>query len=254
MASSNRRPTRRPYERPGSRRPRPRPRTGPAGPWLNGPIPVIGVVGGIGSGKSTVAAAFALAGGFVIDADTVGHALLDQRPVRERVVARFGPGVVTRTVDEAGVETESIDRQTLGATVFSSPTLLADLETILHPRMRETFQKAIARTVRKGLARAVVLDAAILYEAGWETLCDRVVFVDSPKAIRQARVKASRGWAPEVLEAREAVQGDLERKKATADVVLPNPGNDAVALAAAAKQAWERLLVPPPRKPRPADD
>ena len=78
--------------------PRPHPkRTGrarPRGPWKHGAIPVIGLIGGIGGGKSRVAAVLAEEGSFVIDADSVGHALLDQRPVRDLVVARFGPQIL----------------------------------------------------------------------------------------------------------------------------------------------------------------
>src|SRR5262249_41442195 len=146
----------------------PRPRV--AGPWKHGPIPVLGLIGGIGAGKTRVAAMLAEHGAFVIDADAVGHALLDQRPVRDQVVARFGKEILRRTPDtESGVESSAeaetsatIDRRALGAIVFAAPTALRQLEAILHPKMRRTFERAIARTIRRGRARAVVLDAAIL--------------------------------------------------------------------------------------------
>ena len=81
-----------------------------------------------------------------------------------------------------------------GTIVFGQPGALRRLEAILHPRMCRTFERAIARTVRRGQARAVVLDAAILLEAGWNTLCDRIVFVDAPRDQRLARLSAARGW------------------------------------------------------------
>ena len=89
----------------------------------------------------------------------------------------------------------------------------------------------------------MVLDAAILYEAGWDTLCDSVVFVDAPPEARLARLLASRGWTAEVLAAREKVQGPLEEKRRQADHVLTNGGSpddfsDAV------KALWPRLIAP----------
>jgi dephospho-CoA kinase len=221
-------------------RPRPQPR--PAGPWKYGPIPVIGLIGGIGAGKSRVAALLAEAGAAVIDADVVGHALLDQRPVRELVTARFGPQVLAPREPAAEPETEAgtgtdaeaeanseanadavrVDRRVLGAIVFSDPAALRQLESILHPRMRRTFERAIARTVRRGQARAVVLDAAILLEAGWDTLCDRVVFVEASADRRLARLAAARGWTAETLAKREAAQWPLERKFSRADRVIVN--------------------------------
>ena len=167
----------------GKRYGRPRPQSRPAGPWKHGAIPVIGLIGGIGGGKSRVAALLADRGAFVIDADAVGHALLDQRPVREldrravrhrRSSSRSGPPMTPGGRPR-------IDRRSLGAIVFAEPSALRQLESILHPRMRRTFERAIARTVRRESRPRVVLDAAILLEAGWNTLCDQVVFVDAPR-------------------------------------------------------------------------
>jgi len=181
---------------------------------------VIGVIGAIGAGKSRVAALLACWGAFVIDADAVGHALLDQRPVREQVVAQFGSAILDPS--SAPDEPPQIDRRALGAIVFSKPEALRQLEAILHPRMRRTFERAIARTVRRGRARAVVLDAAILLEAGWHTLCDRIVLVDAPREQRLARLAAARGWSEQTLAGREAAQWPLERKRAQADAVVVN--------------------------------
>ena len=226
-----------PRSRRQAARPRPQPRA--SGPWKHGPIPVIGVVGGIGSGKSAVASHLETLGGFVIDADAVGHALLAQRPVRDEVVARFGPGIVMKVENGS----PPIDRRVLAAIVFRDPKARRDLESILHPRMRRTFERAIARTVRRGRSKAVVLDAAVLYEARWDALCDRVVFVDAPRDLRLARVEASRGWTDEVLQAREQSQLPFEEKKARADVVVANAG-DLAALGAEVTRAWESMRRP----------
>jgi dephospho-CoA kinase len=183
---------------------------------------VIGLIGGIGGGKSRVAALLAEHGAFVIDADAVGHALLEQRPVRDLVVARFGPSILDRSDPVGDGDGIRIDRRALGAIVFARPEALRQLEAILHPRMRRTFARAIARETRRGRARAVVLDAAVLLEAGWDTLCDRVVFVDAPREQRLARLADARGWDAATLEAREAAQWPLERKRARADAVVVN--------------------------------
>jgi dephospho-CoA kinase len=202
---------------------------------------VIGLVGGIGAGKSAAASRLVGLGAWVIDADKVGHALLDQRPVRERVVERFGPGVLDATAAEG--DTPRINRKALGAIVFHDPAALRALEAILHPRMCRTFEKAIARAARKGEHRAVVLDAAILFEAGWDRLCDRVFFVDAPREARLARLAKERGWDEATLSAREAVQWPLDRKRERADAVLPNEGlrDD---LRAEVDRAWSRLRLP----------
>src|SRR4051812_4410187 len=141
----------------------PRNRPGPQqGPWKHGQVPVIGIIGEMGGGKSQVAAFLAERGALVLDADAVGHSLLNQRPVREQVVERFGTSILAPAPD-TNTDPEGpplIDRGILGALVFAQPALLGDLETILHPRMQATFEKAIARAQRQGKVSAVVLDAA----------------------------------------------------------------------------------------------
>jgi dephospho-CoA kinase len=191
-----------------------------SGPWKHGRIPVVGLVGGIGAGKSLVASELGRRGAVVLDADAVGHSLLQQTPTRQAVIKRFGPEILDRT--SAGDAAPRIDRKALGALVFADRHSLRDLEHILHPRMRGTFERAIARAVRKGGAKAVVLDAAILFEAGWDDLCDLVVFVDASREQRLERVGQQRGWTSEALDAREAAQMPLDEKRSRSTVVLRN--------------------------------
>jgi dephospho-CoA kinase len=218
----------------------------PRGPWKHGAIPVIGVVGGIGAGKSSVAAAFAAQGAFVLDADEIGHALLSQRPAFEDVVKRFGNEVAIPGTPETPAR---IDRAKLAARVFSNPAELKALERILHPRMRATFTKAIGRTVRRGQHRAIVLDAAVLFEAGWDDLCDLVVFVESPTDLRLQRVRESRGWDASKFAAREKAQLPLEVKQQRSDGLIVNLG-DLDALAQEVDRIWKGVK-PPRRPPRP---
>ncbi len=224
------------------------PRRRPAGPWRHGSIPVIGLIGGIGAGKSLASATLAGLGAFVLDADRIGHVLLDQSPSRDRALERFGESIL-EPFGDVGVR-RAIDRRALGAIVFSRPEALRDLEAILHPIMRKTFEKAIARESRRMKVPAVVLDAAVLYEAGWDTLCDSVVFVDAPPEVRLERLRASRGWTADVLEAREKVQGPLEEKRRQADHVVNNAGA-AEEFTEALKALWPRLIEPTRRQKGP---
>ncbi|MEW4569943.1 dephospho-CoA kinase [Tautonia sp. JC769] len=212
------------------------------GPWKHGPLPVVGLVGGIGAGKSRVASELAARGAAVLDADAIGHALLDQRPSRNAVVARFGEDVLDASAGEA--EEPKIDRAALGGIVFAAPHALRALESILHPRMRSTFEKAIRRVGRRREAPMVVLDAAVLFEAGWDDLCDAIVFVDAPDRVRRARIAESRGWTGEQLAAREASQWPLGRKREQSDHVLNNHGTPEE-LAARLDALWRVLTRRP---------
>jgi dephospho-CoA kinase len=223
----------------------PRPPRRPAGPWRNGSVPVIGVIGGIGAGKSLAAAAFAGMGGFLLDADAIGHVLLEQSPCRDRVLDRFGEEIL-EPYGDTGVR-RLIARRALGRIVFARPEALRDLEAIIHPMMRRTFEKAISRECRRARVPAIILDAAILYETGWDTLCDTVVFVDATPEIRLNRLQAARGWSAEVLAAREKVQGPLEEKRRQADHVLTN-NETPEQFQAAAAALWRQLIAPPRRK------
>ncbi len=201
---------------------------------MHGAVPVVGIIGGIGAGKSRLAAALAERGAQVLDADTIGHALLDQAPAREQVLARFGRDILDPN------QPVLIDRAVLGKIVFSDPSARLDLEAILHPRMRRTFEKAIARVQRRRTAPAIVLDAAILMEAGWDDLCDLIVFVDAPADVRLARVASSRGWTAEQLAAREQSQAPLEAKRASAGLIVHN-GADARRFDSEIASLWARL-------------
>jgi dephospho-CoA kinase len=184
---------------------------------------VIGLIGGIGSGKSAVGAILEARGAALINADGVGHELLRSPEVRDQVVARFGQSVLALTPSRSAATLPTqIDRAALGAIVFADPARRRELEAILHPLMRERFLREIEHVTRQGKALMVVLDAAILVEAGWDDLCDGVVFVDAPRDIRLARVAKERGWDRAALELREAAQWPCEKKRSHADLVLRN--------------------------------
>ncbi len=225
-------------------RPQPERRRSPSGyrrgPWLHGPIPVIGIVGAIGAGKSSVAEILVGHGAFVLDADSIGHALLDQTPQREIVVARFSRSVVQPPTEL--ILHETINRSALASIVFQDQKALRDLEAILHPAMQRTFDKAISRESRRHRFRAVLLDAAILFEAGWDSLCDAIIFVGAARETRQQRLLDSRGWSGEAVAARDKMQWSVEKKQEGASYHVVNNG-DREALVTQAIDAWKAILV-----------
>ncbi len=175
--------------------------------------PVIGLVGGVGSGKSTVAEAFRQQGARVIDADAIGHAVLRAPDVQRQVRERWGTGVLAPD--------GTVDRRALGRIVFADRAELDALNAIVHPRIRAEMERQIAVGRAEGV-RAVVLDAAVLFEAGWDDLCDRVLFVDAPEAQRRERVARTRGWDRSTWGAREKSQIPLDNKRGRCDDVLDN--------------------------------
>jgi dephospho-CoA kinase len=191
--------------------------------WQHGATPVLGLTGGLASGKSAVASLLAERGFAVIDADSVGHEVLEGPPVVRKVVERFGTGVLAAE----GLSSERgprVNRAALAAIVFTDPGERRALEAIVHPLMRARFIEAIEQETspaRQG-ARPVVLDAAILLEAGWDDLCDLVVFVDAPRSERMRRAALLRGWPAEIFDSREAAQWSCEEKRRRAGFVIKN--------------------------------
>lgn len=182
-----------------------------------GAAPVIGLTGGIGGGKTAVASLLAERGALIIDADAAGHEALRRPDARDRLVERFGRGILATDADGP----PRVDRRALGEIVFSDPRALRDLEAVVHPMMVERFRREIAEARASSRVPLIVIDAAILLEAGWNSLCDLVVFVDAPRAARLERV-ARRGWSAADLQAREAAQWPPETKAIRADYVLSN--------------------------------
>jgi len=180
---------------------------------------VLGILGGIASGKSQVARLLAGPEGVVIDADALAHAVLGSDEVAGLVRARFGPGVL-----DAGGRP---DREALGRLVFSDPEARKALEDFTHPRVRAMIRARLEQARAQGVPR-VVLDVPLLLEhdeqAGLAALCDVLVFVDTDEAERARRAAATRGWAPGELARREAAQLPLSTKKARAHHLVPNRG------------------------------
>lgn len=166
--------------------------------------PVIGLLGGVGSGKSTVADELARLGCVVVDADAIGHDVLCEPEVREDIGRRWGEGVMTSE--------GRVDRAALGRAVFADESQIQELNRLLHPRIRARAEKQIDRALGDTATPAVVLDAPVLLEAGWDDLCTACVFVDSPEQQRRRRVAESRGWDEQTWRRREKMQIPLDKK------------------------------------------
>jgi dephospho-CoA kinase len=175
---------------------------------------VVGLIGGIGSGKSQVAAAFARNGARIIAGDQLGQAALRDPDIRTRVASRWGDGVL----DEKG----EINRQRLAAIVFADPAERKALEAIAHPWIRRHILAEIAEARRDPRVPLIVLDAAIMLEAGWDEVCDRLLYLEAPRAVRLERVARQRGWSEKEVDARERAQLPLTEKVIRADHVLDN--------------------------------
>jgi len=197
--------------------------------------PIIGILGGIGSGKSTVAAEFAKLGCKVIDADKIAHELLDadthasdrrEPTVKEKIIASFGRSIL----DSAG----KIDRERLAEVVFTdvdklSPASLgsdqnpplAGLNRIIHPLVLQRAEQLIEQYNRQKQVKAIVLDMPLLVEVGWDKRCDKLIFVDCEQKLRLDRAKKL-GFEKNQVKIRENFQISLDNKANLADNTINN--------------------------------
>ena len=180
---------------------------------------VLGVLGGIASGKSAVARLLAGPRGVVIDADRIAREVLDSAAVRFELLTAFGGRVF-------GLDGRP-DREVLAKTVFASKEARAKLESFTHPAIRARIRAELQAARKAGLPR-IVLDVPLLLENesghGLAAECDVIVFVDAKDDLREARALASRGWRPGEVARREAVQMPLAAKRARAGRVVENHG------------------------------
>jgi dephospho-CoA kinase len=193
---------------------------------------VIGLTGGIGTGKSTVAQFLEEQGATVISADLLGHEVYTPgRPSYYELVNAFGNDIVA--------DDGAIDRKKLGAIVFADAKQLAKLNAIVHPRMKGMMRERLQEFERQGLAVAVI-EAAILLEAKWDELTDEVWVTVAPSNVAALRV-AERSKLPleQVLE-RIKSQMSNEQRRARADVVIDTSG-DMESTREQARQRWEEL-------------
>jgi dephospho-CoA kinase len=194
--------------------------------------PVIGLTGGIGSGKSTVAGMLAELGAIVIDADKVGHEIyLPGTEGFRLVVEAFGREIVAPD--------GAIDRRRLGERVFADPKELARLNALVHPLIGDEIRRRLQAAFARHEGRPIVVEAAIMLEAGWRFF-DRIWVVVASPEVAIARVAASRGLDRGEIERRIAAQMPNAERRQVADLVIENDGTLAE-LRAQVEAAWRGL-------------
>jgi len=193
---------------------------------------IIGLTGGISSGKSTVSQFLAELGAVIINADEIGHeAFKPDTELWHAVVSAFGKQIIASD--------GAIDREKLGAIVFSNPEALARLNRLMHPRMRDMVKAQLEECQRQGVSVAV-LEAPLLLEAGWTSLVDEVWVATAPKATVLKRLKERTGLSESESLARLRSQLPAKERLKHADVVIDTDCSLGE-LKARVKQLWQEL-------------
>jgi dephospho-CoA kinase len=196
-------------------------------------VTVIGLTGGIGAGKSTVAQILGELGAEVIDADQVGHKIyLPDTPAWREIVEAFGEGALAAD--------RTVDRTKLGPLVFADPQALQTLNRITHGKIYAFIQGQLDYIRQKQAARVVVVEAAVLLEAGWQSLVEQLWVVVASEEVVMARLQTYKGYTTEQARARIAAQLSNEARIAQADHVIWN-NHGLPELRHAVEAAWQRL-------------
>jgi dephospho-CoA kinase len=201
--------------------------------------PIIGIVGGIGSGKSLVARIFGELGCLVIDSDQqVSQAYHDPKILRQ-IRSWWGDSVFRPD--------GQVDRKAIGRIVFSDPVQRKRLEGLLHPWVATARNLVMKAAASRAQVLAYVWDTPLLIETGLDAQCDAIVFVDAPPETRLARVKVARCWDKAELARREKLQIPLDKKRKISDYVIDNTA-DEDAVRGQASKVLPRILVTDDRK------
>jgi len=198
------------------------------------PFLLVGLTGGIATGKSTVSEIFRRLGCEVIDADLLAREVVEPgEPAFAEIVAEFGPDVL-------GPDGR-LDRKRLGAVVFADPARRRRLEAITHPRIRIKFAERLQELIARGFAGLVIFDAPVMIESGNYTHMDRLVVVATDPATQRARAVGRDGDRADV-ERRIASQMPIAEKAKLADYVVDNSGTPE-ATAAQVRRVHAALLA-----------
>lgn len=182
-----------------------------------------------------MASAFERCGAEWIDADQMVHEVLRRPSVLRSIRRRFGNEVFT----PEGM----LDRGGLAARTFARASDLRALERLIHPAVEGMIRKRLSAVRRRRRAPIVVLDVPLLVESGWHRSCDVLIFVRTPAAIRDRRIRATRGWPPGERLRRESRQVSVKAKESMADFIIDN-GADARATTCQVRRLVRALLSP----------
>jgi dephospho-CoA kinase len=204
--------------------------------------PIIGLSGGVGSGKSFIASLFAELGCLVCDADASVRAAYRDPQILSTLRAWWG--------DSAFLPDGSVNKRALAERIFHDPSDRARLESLIHPYVTADRNRFMEAHKRDENVVAFVWDIPLLFENGLEKQCDWLVFVESRMADRQRRVAQSRHWPPGELERREISQYPLDKKRAQSHDVILNTADDAVTAREQVRAVLSRILAATTKTPR----
>jgi dephospho-CoA kinase len=178
----------------------------------------IGLTGGVGCGKSTVAGMLKAAGAHVLDADAIARELVAPgSPALQAIIAHFGPTFLGGD--------GCLDRAALRARIFADPAAKIWLEALLHPLIRASFITASDALSRRHPQALMVWVVPLLVENGYRPLLDQVLVVDCPRSLQIERLRARPGWTEEQISAVLAAQCDRVARNAAADWIISNEGS-----------------------------
>ncbi len=177
-------------------------------------IKVIGITGGIASGKSTIAGMLESLGADLIDADKICHQLINTKEIALEITKRWG----NHLQDTNG----KIKRDMLAEIVFSDEKEISALNCIIHPVAIKQIKSEIAKLHIEATTMAIVLDAALLVESSLVDICDVVLFVSTEKDRCKSRVQSTRKWPLDEIAKREKFQGLLPQKREISDIIINN--------------------------------
>ena len=234
---------------------------------------ILGITGGIASGKSEVTRILAAQGAVIIHADQIGHQVLHSDELREPLLALFGNEILAENLPSSTLQFTAhppIDRKKVAQLVFGSTDLArerkAKLEALTHPRIRRQIRREIEQAINgspnasdpltpvaeiptatpRNSSEWIVLDVPLLFESGWSNACDVIWFIDASTPTRLARAK-QRGWSEQDFLNREATQLPTDQKIQRADLVIPNNGTLAD-LSMQVEEALRKSIAFPLRK------
>lgn len=174
----------------------------------------MGLAGGVGSGKTSVAQILCELGAGVIDSDALSHQEINDQEVKEILCRWWGKGILSPD--------GSVNRQKVGTIVFNDRVQRHKLEALLHPRIAVRRADQIAAYEKQPRIRMIVLDSPLLYESDLDLICDAVIFVDAPVERRVERSEKARNWPEGEVLRREKLQQPLDMKRARADYTCVN--------------------------------
>jgi dephospho-CoA kinase len=199
------------------------------------PFLLVGLTGGIATGKSTVDAVLRDLGAIIVDADVLAREVVEPgEPALAEIAAEFGPGVLTAD--------GRLDRKALGAIVFADPERRRALEAMTHPRMRERLQRRVDELTAENFRGLVFYDAAVLIESGSHHAMDRIVVVVTDEATQLSRLMARDGIGRDEALRKIKSQIPLAEKAKLADYVIDNSG-DRAATEAEVRRVCQALLA-----------